>query len=215
MKKILFIILSASFLFACSNDEQTIKNEETVAFNLKSQDLALYYDTMLNSQSYIDYINAFDKFYNKLNYTGDLSAISSPTKLLGWINGNISVTGFKNYAEAQSEFDNLVILGAVSYNDNTKFWNDLKGSSPGEFAGITYDPVIPQTPSQCEDGCTDNFNSCMKTATDQFSSLVLASFSEATQNEVIGQLICARIIFAINLSECDKTFIICLETCGN
>ncbi|KAF2518334.1 hypothetical protein E0W68_09950 [Flavobacterium salilacus subsp. salilacus] len=182
MKKLFLFLLGITFLISCSNDTQ-----ETTTFNDTSADVnsttstpmlksasadpvlkQLYID-MINSQSYIAFNNAVITFNDKLGDQIPDSEMSSSSKMLGWVQNNITQTGFLNYQEAVDKWDDVEALSTIAFDTNYTFFDYLAGTAPGTLL-LVIEEVEP-TPLSCEE-CQAQFNSCSKVAHSAYTAAV-------------------------------------------
>ncbi|AXG74013.1 hypothetical protein DVK85_07050 [Flavobacterium arcticum] len=179
MKKLLLSLFGIFVLASCSNDteESVTFNEASVEANssmmLKSASadpvLKQLYIDRVNSQSYIDFDNAIVAFNDKLGTTIPDSEMDSSNKMLGWVQNNITQTGFLNYQEAEDKWDNVETLSAIELNANYNFHDYLAGTTPGTLL-IVIEEVRPVI-SSCKE-CYAQFLVCSKAVNDNYTGLI-------------------------------------------
>ncbi|AXG74014.1 hypothetical protein DVK85_07055 [Flavobacterium arcticum] len=193
MKKIFLFLLGVISLTSCSNDIQesvtyddtsiitNSVNQEQLMLKSASVDSVLkqLYIDMINSQSYIDYDTARVAFYDKLGYDIPDSEMDLGNKMLGWIQSNITQTGFLNYQEAVDKHEDVVALGIAAIQANYSFYKYLAGAAPNVLAPIL-DELQP-IPTLCS-GCVKTYNNCVGIANSEYG----AAMQQASQSFING-----------------------------
>lgn len=214
MKKLSLFIVAILFAVACSTDNQetNVNDANTVTASTKREgvDLSELYNSMIQSRSYNEFIEAADSFSSKMNFDGVSTDIDTEDELLGWISTNISKTTFRNYYQAVDEFDNVKRLSQVNLENNYSFFAGLTGGRSNDLIAIIRNPEPPVSPNNCS-GCIADFKSCTSQATSGFATTTseVADGLESgtmTGTQANQKMSLARVLFKIEMGVCSETF---------
>ncbi|PHK36491.1 hypothetical protein VF13_37065 [Nostoc linckia z16] len=183
MKKLLVVLLGTLFLAACSHDsEQAVPFDAgtEASTSLWQKDpvdpvLKQLYVTMINSKSYASFSQALNAFNSKLGDEIPDSELSSGSQMLTWVSGNLARTGFTSYAQAASEWDNVISLHSAVAAANNQFFNYLAGTAPGTLVPVL--GSVQPVPTSCPK-CTQQFLNCSAAADAAYASAVQSASNQ-------------------------------------
>lgn len=169
---------------------------------------------MLESQSYISAEEELQSFVAKMNFDGDTSDIDTESKMLSWIDANLSSTRFTSLSEAESHWEEVKALGHISFQENIELYEGMDGRTRElKDLIIRHDPIVPQPVTNST--CNDTLLECTSNATISF----LTSINEAWDSYENGNtsagaasdsIRIARQVFSLSVGICADLYVDCV-----
>ena len=215
MKKSFFLLLISLSLLSCNSDnDQSVNETDSVAFNLKTinTDLQRYYEDMLVSQSYVEFYAAVESFVSKSHYNGPF--LSDQDDLYLWLNNNIARTEFPDYNSAINEIEELGAKYESVISENTLFFNEFSNSQSGDFLGIINEDTI-QNPLTCDEQCLFTFGDCRTSAHQNYAGSfeALWDYLEVDPGYSISAISQTVVMYVFNLNSCTSQYESCIDGC--
>jgi len=201
--------------FAGCTDDVTSDNQSKVAYR-EGVDLEELYLTMINSESYITAEEKSNIFFEKLNFTGDITEIDTEARLFLWISSNLSSTHFTSVSEAQSYWEEAKSFRVVSIEENIGFYEAMDGrTNETKDLIIQYDPIIQEIITVPFSDCKEDLDSCIDSATSQFVSDVAVIASSYLGGVNDASVTAAAILlvtetFTTSVGHCANNYVGCV-----
>lgn len=205
---------SILFMFSCSNDNNSTANEISIknfrVLNIENEIDEMFYE-YVNSQEFIDFNNASNDFYYKLNLIDEQIEEIDFSDIISWIAINISSTRFVSIEEAENEWENLITLKGVELHKFPQVV-DFVVSADNADVRFYFDKWIfePTQTTTNNEECEEEFDICNKAADDNYFGQVTQILNESAgkvRNSLMSQ---ASQAYIRNLVFCANNFNTCL-----
>lgn len=145
------------------------------AFSLLAQNtdevntLAAGYETLTESKSYLDFTASTSDFMKKAKHYSYEKSLMYESKFLENLEKRIGSTGFKDFDEAKSAYENLKQKYQTMKSENPVFFEQLKSSKPYSLADLMTPSITDTLEEKCK-VCAQSYEGTLKSAAFNYES---------------------------------------------
>ncbi len=215
MKKIV-LLCSVVFAFACSNENETLRNGNSVIENstfterplppIENEIDEMFYQ-YVTSDIFLEVQELMTAFNNDLNFEGSTDQIDTSAKLFLWITNNLERTNFSSIEDAENRWDHLAVRRGIEMELFPEVYQFFIDSSTEEFTEVI-SKWLPNQTIPTGSGCEDNFKSCNdKASADYKANMEWALTNEGSEKQ--KEINCADDKHTEDTKACKRAFDAC------